>query len=121
MTIALNEKGEQQYEKIKKNDALKKMETMINEQRFALPPFCHFTPAQWQEKGHDYDEVRDNMLGWDITDFGLDRCVTVILRIPDIPNLMRKSCYFLMRGRLLPCTFTGAKWRISSTAAAVMC
>ena len=54
------------------NDALKKMETMINEQRFALPPFCHFTPAQWQEKGHDYDEVRDNMLGWDITDFGLD-------------------------------------------------
>lgn len=54
------------------NDALKKMETMINEQRFALPPFCHFTPAQWQEKGHEYDEVRDNMLGWDITDFGLD-------------------------------------------------
>ena len=25
---------------------------------------------EWKNKGHDYDEIRDNMLGWDITDFG---------------------------------------------------
>ncbi len=52
------------------NKALKSMEAMINEYRFALPPFCHFTPEEWQDKGHEYDEIRDNMLGWDITDFG---------------------------------------------------
>ena len=52
------------------NAALKEMEQMINDYRFALPPFCHFTPEEWQEKGHDYDEIRDNMLGWDITDYG---------------------------------------------------
>ena len=43
----------------------------LKEYRFAIPPFCHFTPEEWKEKGHDYDEIRDNMLGWDITDYGL--------------------------------------------------
>lgn len=53
------------------NAALKEMEAMVNEYKFALPPFCHFTPEEWNDKGHDYDEVRENMLGWDITDYGL--------------------------------------------------
>jgi len=53
------------------NKALKEMEEFIGEYRFALPPFCHFTPDDWLTKGSDYDEVRDNMLGWDITDYGL--------------------------------------------------
>lgn len=53
------------------NAALKEMEAMIKEYRFALPPFCHFTPEEWQTKGHECDEIRDNMLGWDVTDFGL--------------------------------------------------
>jgi len=53
------------------NKALRDMEDFIDLCRFSLPPFCHFTPEEWKEKGHDYDEVRDNMLGWDITDFGL--------------------------------------------------
>ena len=53
------------------NAALKEMEAMIKEYRFALPPFCHFTPEEWQTKGHECDEIRDNMLGWDITDYGL--------------------------------------------------
>ena len=52
------------------NAALKEMEGMITQHRVALPPFCHFTPEEWKSKGHDYDEVRDNMLGWDITDYG---------------------------------------------------
>lgn len=53
------------------NKALVEMENFINEYRFALPPFCHFTPEDWNSKGRDYDEIRDNMLGWDITDYGL--------------------------------------------------
>ena len=53
------------------NAALREMEAMIQEYRFALPPFCHFTPEEWQTKGHECDEIRDNMLGWDITDYGL--------------------------------------------------
>ena len=53
------------------NAALKEIEEMVKEYRFAVPPFCSFTPQEWEEKGHDYDEIRDNMLGWDITDYGL--------------------------------------------------
>ena len=55
------------------NAALREMEAMIREFRFALPDFCHFTPEDWNGKGHEYDEVRDNALGWDITDYGLGR------------------------------------------------
>ena len=53
------------------NRALRDMEKMIDRCSFKLPPFCYFTPKEWKEKGREYDEVRDNMLGWDITDFGM--------------------------------------------------
>ena len=55
------------------NAALKEMEAMVKEHRFELPPFCDFTPEEWQNKSHEYDEIRDNMLGWDITDYGLGK------------------------------------------------
>ena len=53
------------------NRALRRMECVINDLRISLPPFCGFTPEEWLAKGHEYDEIRDNMLGWDITDYGL--------------------------------------------------
>lgn len=43
----------------------------LEEMKFKLPPFAFWTPDEWKTKGHEYDEIRDNMLGWDITDFGL--------------------------------------------------
>ena len=42
----------------------------IKDMKFLLPPFAYWSPEEWATKGHDYDEIRDNMLGWDITDFG---------------------------------------------------
>ena len=55
------------------NTALREMEQMCLEQKCCLPPFCGFTPEQWRTLGHEYDEVRECMLGWDITDYGLGR------------------------------------------------
>ena len=55
------------------NRALREMEAMIERYSFALPSFCGFTPEEWQSKGHEYDEIRENRLGWDITDYGLGR------------------------------------------------
>lgn len=40
------------------------------EMKFHLPPFVYWTPDEWREKDAQYDEIRDNLLGWDITDFG---------------------------------------------------
>ena len=54
------------------NAALREMEQMAERCRFPLPPFCGYTPEQWRSLGHDYDEIRDCRLGWDITDYGLD-------------------------------------------------
>lgn len=53
------------------NSIIREMEELIRENGFNLPPFCNWTPKDWENKGHEYDEIRDNMLGWDITDFGL--------------------------------------------------
>ena len=53
------------------NSIIREMEELIKDNGFNLPPFCNWTPKDWENKGHEYDEIRDNMLGWDITDFGL--------------------------------------------------
>lgn len=37
---------------------------------FTLPPFGYLPYAKWSIRGHEYDEIRRCMLGWDITDFG---------------------------------------------------
>lgn len=53
------------------NKYIKEMEQLAKGNGFQLPPFCNWTPDEWANKGHEYDEIRDNMLGWDITDYGL--------------------------------------------------
>ena len=41
------------------NNALRDMERMCQSCGFPLPPFCAYTPEQWQLLGHEYDEIRD--------------------------------------------------------------
>lgn len=51
---------------------------------FVLPPFAFWRPEDWKAKGHECDEIRNNMLGWDITDFGrgdFDRCGVLLFTI----------------------------------------
>ncbi len=42
----------------------------LEELKIHLPPFAYWTPEEWAVKGHEYDEIRENMLGWDVTDYG---------------------------------------------------
>lgn len=53
------------------NGAIRRMEALAQNQGFELPPFCRWTPEEWLAKGRDYNEIRDNMLGWDVTDYGM--------------------------------------------------
>lgn len=53
------------------NRVIKDMEKLCSEYRFSLPPFCSWTPQEWKNKGDECSEIRDNQLGWDITDYGL--------------------------------------------------
>ena len=34
------------------NQCIKDMEKLIEKYRFALPPFCRWTPEEWKEKGN---------------------------------------------------------------------
>ena len=52
------------------NRIMKDAVGFINQMNFKLPPFAYWGPEEWKSKGGEYDEIRDNMLGWDITDFG---------------------------------------------------
>ena len=77
------------------NKALKELEAMCRQEHCYLPPFCNFTPEEWQTKGHEYDEVRDCMLGWDITDYGLgdfDRVGFSLITLRN-GNLARQDLY----------------------------
>ena len=95
------------------NRALKEMEAACEKYCCYLPPFCHFTPEQWKSIGHEYDEVRDCMLGWDITDYGLgDFAKTgfslITLRngnrsMPEkYPNVYAEKLLFLKEGQYSP-------------------
>ncbi len=52
------------------NEILRETIDFMRRMNCNLPPFAYFTPEEWKHKGHEYDEVRRNMLGWDITDYG---------------------------------------------------
>ena len=102
------------------NRALREMEQMAERCRFPLPDFCGFTPCEWQSKGHTYDEVRDNFLGWDITDYGLGRFDEVgfslitlrngNLKMRDkYPKLYAEKLLYLKEGQYSPMHFHWVK------------
>ncbi|MDL2294879.1 D-lyxose/D-mannose family sugar isomerase [Ruminococcaceae bacterium OttesenSCG-928-D13] len=68
------------------NKTIKAADDFIGRFSFALPPFAHWTLENWKAVGHECDEIRDNMLGWDITDYGLGKFDEVGLVLITIRN-----------------------------------
>jgi D-lyxose ketol-isomerase len=52
------------------NRIMREAVSFIEAEKFSLPPFVTWTYEQWKGKNSEYDEIKRNMLGWDITDFG---------------------------------------------------
>lgn len=52
------------------NAAMRGALKLFEDYRIALPPFTLWTPDEWKTKGAETTEIKENMLGWDITDFG---------------------------------------------------
>lgn len=42
----------------------------FDQMNFKLPPWAYWTPDSWKGKYETCSEIVDNMLGWDLTDFG---------------------------------------------------
>ena len=53
---------------------------------FRLPPFARWSPEMWRSMGPEVNEIRDNELGWDVTDYGLGRFFDVGLLLFTIRN-----------------------------------
>ncbi len=53
------------------NEILKNAKTFLADHKFMLPPWAYWGLTDWQKaQKENYREIIDNMLGWDITDFG---------------------------------------------------
>jgi D-lyxose ketol-isomerase len=52
------------------NESIAKARACFDRFGIALPPFAFWTASDWAAKGPEHDEIRDCMLGWDVTDFG---------------------------------------------------
>ena len=55
------------------NQIIREGDAFLKANHFYLPPFAYWTPEDWATKGEEADEIRDNNLGWDITDYGTGR------------------------------------------------
>ena len=55
------------------NALIRDSEAWVDSMGFALPPWAHWPPERWTTVGDAAAEIRDNMLGWDVTDFGRGR------------------------------------------------
>lgn len=42
------------------------------ERKFHLPPFAKWSPEVWKTKGEEVQDIVNQQLGWDITDFGTE-------------------------------------------------
>ena len=52
------------------NRAVATAKIVLEKLAFPLPPFAHWSPDRWRQAGTEAAEIRDCMLGWDVTDFG---------------------------------------------------
>jgi D-lyxose ketol-isomerase len=52
------------------NNQIQSAITFFNSMNFKLPPWAYWAPEQWRGKKARAREIMDNMLGWDLTDFG---------------------------------------------------
>lgn len=97
------------------NTCIREFEAVLQRHLFLLPPFLSLTPEEWAEQGSDYDEVRDNALGWDLTDFGSGdfyACGLYLITLrngnphrPEYPKPYAEKIMMLKGGQTCPCHF----------------
>ena len=52
------------------NQLIRNSKEFFNTMNFKLPPWAFWKPEDWKGKYETCGEIADNMLGWDLTDFG---------------------------------------------------
>ncbi len=68
------------------NKAIKDMELLIKTHGFEMPDFAAWEAERWKDLDKEYEEIVENKLGWDITDFGLNNFEKIGLSLFTIRN-----------------------------------
>jgi D-lyxose ketol-isomerase len=102
------------------NRIMRQTTEFCREMKFMLPPFVYWTPEDWRDKGAEYDEIRDNQLGWDITDFGSGDFYKIGLLMITLRNgnyrdrryekPYAEKLLIVEEGQVTPCHFHQKKW-----------
>ena len=56
------------------------------ENKFCLPPWAYWTPSDWEQMKDRCEEIFENGLGWDITDFGSGDFINTGLTLVTLRN-----------------------------------
>ena len=92
------------------NQVIKDMEALAKENGFHLPPFCSWTPEEWEAKKDLTERMTSVGLGWDVTDYGsgdFDKIGAVLgtMRNGVMGDMTRPYCEKLIAmkdGQILP-------------------
>lgn len=63
------------------NNAIEYVIEKCKDFKLPLPPFAYYTPEDWKKVTRDEEELVENMLGWDVTDFGTEKFMEVGLTV----------------------------------------
>lgn len=97
----------------KANEIIRYTIAELKKAAFPLPPFACYGPEEWKQLGEDEIELVENMLGWDITDFGsgdFDKTGLTIFTFRNgnfhakdkYPKPYAEKMLYVMDGQILP-------------------
>lgn len=95
------------------NNAILYTMKVLEQYKFPLPPFAFYTPEEWKHVDETEEEIVENMLGWDITDFGRGDFRKIGLsgftfrngnfyKKEKYPKSYAEKALFVMDGQILP-------------------
>ncbi len=95
------------------NRIIRENKELCDKYGFALPAWADWTPADWAAKGEECLEIKNNCMGWDITDFGSGDFEKIGLSLVTIRNGNIKydrkpyceKIMILRPGQITPCHF----------------
>ena len=99
------------------NTAIETAAEFFERMNFKLPEYASWPPDKWLEAGSEFDEVRDCMLGWDVTDFGggdfkrIGRTLFTLRngKHPGYPKVYAEKVIFNPEGQRAPLHFHQSK------------
>jgi D-lyxose ketol-isomerase len=78
------------------NQLIRNSIDFFDQMNFKLPPWAFWRPEEWKGRYKDCHEIVDNMLGWDLTDFGSGKfkeCGLILFTIRNGNPLKDKKIY----------------------------